>query len=323
VISPEAPRREAGTPGTVSPPRVAIIVLNYNGLELTRDCLRSLARVDYPAFRSIVVDNGSAVDESIPLREEFGDTIDVVRNEDARGFCAGNNQAMRLALARDYRYLLLLNNDTTVEPDFLRRLVEFLEADRSLGIAGPKVMRFYDRTQIDSIGGDVRLVIARHMLYRTPHTEPRRDLTFAHGCAFMLRREAVEQVGFLDEDYYAYWEESDYCLRARHAGWRIGVNPAAVVYHKAGQTNRYLSNFYIYYMIRNGLLCMRKNGRPWEWPTFLLFFSIGDIAKYAAYLLVRRPRDLPVIARAVSDFIAGRLGRREVVPVARARATTA
>jgi len=321
VIAAEAPGRETGVPGNDAPPRVAVILLNYNGLELTRDCLRSLARVDYPAFRSIVVDNGSAVDETIPLREEFGDTIDLVRNDDSKGFCAGNNQAMRLARAEDYRYLLLLNNDTTVEPDFLRRLVDFLEADRSIGIAGPKVVRYYDRSQLDSIGGDVRLVIARHVHYRKPYTTPRRDLTFVHGCAFMVRRETAEQVGFLDEDYYAYWEETDYCLRARRIGWRIGVEPAAVVYHKVGQTNRYLSNFYIYYMIRNGLLCMRKNGRAWEWPTFLLCFLIGDIAKYGAYLLVRRPRDLPVLARALSDFVAGRLGRRSLERTATARAS--
>src|SRR5207249_4529476 len=143
--------------------RVAIILLNHNGLQLTRDCLRSLLAIDYPDYRVFVIDNGSARDESVHLRR--------------------------------------------------------------------------------------------------PYPEVRTDLTFINGCAFLLRRQAVEQVGLLDEDYYAYWEEGDYCLRLRRAGWRIACNPRSVIYHKGGQTNRYLSNLYIYYMVRNGFLCMKKNGR--------------------------------------------------------------
>src|SRR5262249_41439088 len=127
---------------------------------------------------------------------------------------------------------------------------------------------------------------------------------------------AAEQVGFLDEQFYAYWEESDYCLRLRRAGWRIACVPQAVIYHKVGQTNRYLSNFYIYYMIRNGFLCMKKNGHWYEWPSFTLLFSFNAVAKYSLYLLLKRPRDLPVVARAIGDFAAGRLGRQDAATAA-------
>jgi GT2 family glycosyltransferase len=293
-------------------PRVAIILLNYNGLALTQDCLRSLGKIDYPDARALVVDNGSKNDESIPLREEFGDTIDLVRNEEARGFCGGNNQAMRMALAAGYDYLLLLNNDTTVEPDFLSHLVRVMESDPGIGAIGPKIVRYDDRSKVDSIGGSLRMGFARHAAFRRPYSEVRSNLTFIAGSAFMLRREAAEQVGFLDEEFYAYWEESDYCLRLRRAGWRIACVPQSVINHKVAQTNRHLSNFYIYYMIRNGFLCMRKHGRWYQWPSFTLLFFCNGIGKYSVYLLLKRPRDLPVVGQAIGDFLAGRLGRRDI-----------
>ncbi len=293
-------------------PRVAIILLNYNGLALTQDCLRSLRDIDYPEARALVVDNGSTSDETVALRKEFGDTIDLFRIQEPRGFCGGNNQAMRLALAHGYDYLLLLNNDTTVEPDFLSHLVSVMESDRGIGVIGPKIVRYYDRSKLDSIGGSLRLGLARYVNFRQPYARVRSNLTFITGCAFMLRRQAAEQVGFLDEEFYAYWEESDYCLRLRRAGWRIACAPQSVIYHKVGQTNRYLSNLYIYYMIRNGFLCMRKNGRWYQWPSFTLLFFFNAIAKYSVYLLLTRPRDLPIVGRAIGDFVGGRLGRRDV-----------
>jgi GT2 family glycosyltransferase len=291
-------------------PQVAILLLNYNGLALTQDCLRSLRALEYPRWRAIVVDNGSTPDQSGPLREEFADIADVVRSEEALGFCGGNNLAMRAALAAGADHLLLLNNDTTVEPDFLAWLVRFMASEPRVGIAGPKLVRYFDRPNLDAMGGDVNLWTSRHVNFRRPYAAPRTDLTVTHGAAFLIRRGAAEQVGFLDEDYYAYWEESDYCLRARAAGWRIGCEPRAVVYHKVGQTNRFLSNFYIYYMVRNGFLILRKNGRWYQWPSFTLCFLATSVAKYAGYLLLRRPRDLGLLAEAIGDFLGGRLGRK-------------
>ncbi len=299
-------------------PRVAVLVLNHRGLELTRECLRSLAAVTYPAMHTFVLDNGSPVDESIPLRAEFGATVDVRRGETALGFCGGNNVLMRAALDAGYDYLLLLNNDTTVEPDFLEPLVRLMEEDRGIGAVGPRIMNSFDRAKLDSVGGELVLWRATHRHFPRAYPLPRTDLTFLTGCAFMLRREVAEQVGMLDPDYYAYWEEGDLCLRMRRAGWRIACEPRAVIYHKQSQTNRHLSNVYFYYQIRNGFLCMRKNGRAWEWPSFLVCFFTTTIAKYAGYLALRRPRDLVVVGQALSDAWHGRFGRRDPPPRPRA-----
>ncbi len=296
---------------TQTAPSVAIVLLNYNGHALTVDCLNSLRAIDYPNYRVIVVDNGSARDEGALLQQEFGDFIDVIRHQEALGFCAGNNVGIRRALARDHNYFLLLNNDTTVEPDFLTGLVRLMESDPRIGLAGPRILRHDDRSRLDSIGGDINLWIARAVNFRRPYGRVRKDLRFVSGCAFMLRRQAMEQVGYLEEDFYTYWEETDYCLRLRRAGWKIACDPASVIYHKVGQTNRYLSDRYVYYMIRNALLCMKRNGRWYQWPTFLLAFALTIVAKYWLYLLVRRPRDLPVVAQALGDYWHHRLGRKD------------
>lgn len=292
-------------------PRVAIIVLNYNGLHLTQDCLRSLQKVDYPNFRTIVLDNGSAQDESVPLRAEFGDTVDLIRSEEANGFCRGNNIGMRRALEQDFDYLVWLNNDTVVEPDVLRVMIDMMEADPRIGAAQPKIVHHDDPSKIDAAGGLVDLWTSRHKLIKKATAGPRTDLTMVHGAAFFVRRAVVEQVGFLDEDYYSYWEETDFCLRTRRAGWRLACNPNCVVHHKIGQTNRYLSTRYIYYMTRNGFLCMRKNARWYQWPTFTLGFLGSSVIKYFAFLLLTRPRDARRVFDAIGDFLGGRLGRRD------------
>jgi GT2 family glycosyltransferase len=218
---------------------------------------------------------------------------------------------MELAVARKFDYVLLLNNDTTVEPDFLGALVDLMESDPRIGAAGPKILIDSDRTKIDSMGGVLDLWTAQHHNWREHFTEIRRNLSFVHGAAFMLRREVIEKIGGLDEDFYAYWEESDYCLRLRRAGWTIAVTPRSVVYHKGGQTNLKLSNPYVYYMIRNGFLCLKKNGRWYQWPSFTACFLATSVAKYTAYLLVKRPGDVRVVFEALSDFARGRLGRKE------------
>jgi len=292
-------------------PRVAIVVLNYNGLELTEACLSSLQAMSYPAWWAIVVDNGSVRDEAAMLRERFGEPFDIVRSDTSLGFCGGNNLGMRRALEDDCDYILWLNNDTTVEPDFLAGLVALMEADPGVGVANPKILRHDDPTRVDAMGGDLNLWIARHVNYRKSYDEVRANLAFAHGAAFFLRRAAAERVGWLDEDFFAYWEESDYCLRLRRTGWRIACTPKSIVYHKVGRTTGFLSNVYIYYMIRNGFLCMRKNGRWYQWPSFALCFLATSVAKYAAYLLLTRPRDLHVVWDAIGDFLGGRLGRKD------------
>jgi GT2 family glycosyltransferase len=293
-------------------PIVSVVVLTRNGLDLTRECLRTLLAVDYPDLHVIVIDNGSREDEAAPVRAEFGDRVEATSTPEPLGFCRGNNLGIRRALDQGSAYVLLLNNDTTVEPDFLRPLVELMESEPRIGVAGPKILRHADPSRVDSVGGDLNLWIARHVHFHRPYAQPRTDLTFIHGCAFMLRREALEEVGLLDEDYFAYWEEGDYCMRLRRAGWRIACQPASVIYHKVAQTNRFLSNFYIYYMIRNGFLFMRKNGRWYQWPSFTFFFLVTSVAKYSAYLVLKRPRDIRIVVAAVMDFLRGRWGPQDL-----------
>jgi GT2 family glycosyltransferase len=127
-------------------PRVDIIVLNWNGLRDTLHCLQSLKRADYPAFRVLVVDNGSSDASSTSIRQRFPE-VTLIENSENLGFTGGNNIGMRQALEEEADYVLLLNNDTEVAPDAVRLLVETAESDPRIGIAGP-IIYYYDRPKM-------------------------------------------------------------------------------------------------------------------------------------------------------------------------------
>jgi GT2 family glycosyltransferase len=128
-------------------PKVSIIILNWNGLEDTSECLESLKKVTYANYETIVVDNGSDGDDVKILREKFGDYIHVINNDNNYGFAEGNNIGMRYVLSRGTDYVLLLNNDTTVAPEFLVEMIQVGESDEKIGVLGPMIY-LYDKPNV-------------------------------------------------------------------------------------------------------------------------------------------------------------------------------
>ncbi len=257
---------------------VCIVILNWNGLPDTIECLESLRAVTHSERLTVVVDNGSGHGEAERIAERFPE-VSLIRNDRNRGFAAGCNQGMSLALRRGAEYVLLLNNDTTVEPGFLSLLLEHLQRAPNVGAVGPLVRR-HDCSQVWSVGGWINsaLGIAGHYgkgLDATEfrHAEPR-EVDYVAGCAMLIRSEAVRRVGKFDEAYFAYYEDSDWCVRARRLGYSVCVVPASVVVHKGGATagdqrsNR-LSVLQAYLWGRNGIIFARKNLPGWRRKTFI------------------------------------------------------
>lgn len=290
---------------------VTIVMLNWNGWEHTVESLDSLLRLDYPSYKILLVDNNSDDDEGNRLRQKYNGRVEVLINNKNVGFCGGNNVGIRHALRHGTDYVLLINNDVEVEPNFLQELVNILNENPDIGVVGPKIVLYYYRTSLDSIGGHVNFWTATGKLYKKSYTNVRSDLNFVSGCCMLLRKDVFEDIGFFNEDYFSYWEETDLCLRAKKAGWQIACNPHSVIYHKVGKANKYLSNKYIYYMLRNSILCMRQNGRWYQWPSFIVLFFLKFFAGYTAYLMIKRPRSLFVPWLAIFDFSTGRFGKRE------------
>ncbi|MBX9584142.1 MAG: glycosyltransferase family 2 protein [Gemmataceae bacterium] len=238
---------------------VHVVIVNYRTAGLTVDCLRSLAP-EVAALaggsRVTVVDGGSADGSAEHLAaavaaEAWGGWCDLLPLAENRGFAAGNNAAIRPVLAgpNPPDYVLLLNPDTVVRPGAVRTLVEFLDARPRVGIAGsrledpdgtPQVSAFRFHGIASQFEGGLRLGVVSRLFWRQVVAPPARDeahpTDWVSGAAMMVRRAVFDAVGLLDEGYFLYFEETDFCRRARRAGWGCWYAPAGRVVHLVGQS---------------------------------------------------------------------------------------
>ena len=272
-------------------PKVAVVVLNWNGLADTSECLESLGTITYANYHIIVIDNGSSGDDAQVLQERFSDSIQLIAGAENVGFAGGCNIGIRSALARGADYILLLNNDTVVDPAFLSVLVQAAEEIPDGAAFCPKIC-YYDRPRvIRSTGGRVNAWMGRAWQvgrdrpdegsYGHVHVEER---DYADGACMLIRRGALERVGLLDEEYFAYWEETDWCARAAEAGYRSYYVSAARVWHKTARSQAPDSDYYYLYR-RNALLFLRKR----KSPLHLLSAVSLYLFVFGPFYLIRHP----------------------------------
>jgi len=229
----------------MSPPRVCVIVLNWNGLSDTVECLESLRKLGYPNYSVIVVDNASKGDDVEVLRQRYGDYAYLIKNDRNYGFAEGNNIGIRYALGNlKPDYYMLLNNDTVMAPDVLDELVAVGEKDDRIGVIGPKIY-YYDmngrKDIIWSAGGVIRwwhpwiydgigCGEQDHPLY-----DECRPVAWVSGAAMMLKRQVLDDMSLLNADYFSGNEDVEYCLKARRHGFEVVYVPTAHVWHKVGR----------------------------------------------------------------------------------------
>lgn len=282
--------------GTDAAPSIAIIVLTWNGRDLTLDCLRSLEAVATPGAYAIVVDNASADGTAAAIRERYGDRVTLIENGSNLGFAAGNNAGIRRALEGGADFVLLLNNDTVVAPDFVDELVRAMTGEPGVGITAPKIFYAQPANQIWFAGGEISLWrgTARHTGIREidrGQYDRERDIDYATGCAMLVRRDVFEKAGFLDPGYQAYFEDADFCLRAREAGFRIRYAPAAKVWHRiSASTGGQLSRQKATRKFASSRRFFAAHARPWHWATIPFFFVV-DVLRIAGLVLAGRIRD--------------------------------
>ncbi len=296
-------------------PKVSIITLNWNGLENTIECLESLKKITYPNYEVIVVDNGSKGNDTQVLEDKFGDYIRLIKNDKNYGFTGGANIGMRYALdTSNPDYLLLLDNDTVVDPEFLDEMVKVAGADPAIGIAVAKIY-FYDEPdrlqfvsgKIDFWRGDligmrgVDRVLGRKEIDRGQHNSIKETEQIGFWCA-LLKRKVVDSIGVFDEKYFFSWEGADYCLRTWEAGYKIVYIPRAKVWHKWQTANR-IDGFLQYHNPRNRFRFMKQYATKWQYRSFLIyFFGIHFWLATVYYLIwLRRPRVLLSFYKGVRD----------------------
>jgi GT2 family glycosyltransferase len=242
-------------------PRVAIVIVNWNGMRDTLECLASLQQDHFQEKQVIVVDNGSADESVSTIRAAFPE-VTVLETSANLGFTGGNNVGIEYALKAGAEYVYLLNNDTVCAPDALSALITAAEEEPGLGLLTP-VIHYYDEPEEIWFGGsriDLSLGVALHDNSRVPTlVEQPREIPWASGCAMLLRAEVVKRLGGFDDRYFLIWEDVDLSMRVRQSGSRIGLVPAARIYHKVSRSFAGLSWMGRYYHTRNRLLLVRSH----------------------------------------------------------------
>jgi GT2 family glycosyltransferase len=281
-------------------PKISIVILNWNGLEDTIECLESLKKITYPNYEVIVVDNGSEGNDAQVLKERFGDCIHLIQNDRNCGFAGGNNIGMRYAVDNSQPdYILLLNNDTVVDPVFLDELVNVAEGDSSIGIAGAKIYFYDEPTRLQFVWGKMNLWTGEAVqtpqiiAYRFGRKEidkgqydSAKAADWVTGCCFLIKRSVIESIGLLDEGYFCYGEEVDYCFSARKAGYKTVYVPEAKVWHKLARSANRVTGFTRYYTARNHFRFMKKHATRWQYYSFLICFFCFYLWLATAYNIV-------------------------------------
>jgi GT2 family glycosyltransferase len=260
-------------------PKVSIIILNWNSYDVTKECLSSIYRMSYRNYQIVLVDNGSADGSADRLAEEFPSIL-AIYNERNLGFTGGNNIGIKRAFQNQPDYILLLNNDTIVEPEFLSKLIAVAESDEQIGILNPKIYYFDQPKRLWYAGGSFNLWkgVASHHGHRKidrSTSEKIKEVDFITGCAFLIRSAVVRQVGLLDDILFYSYEDADWSIRVRHLGYKAVYVPAAQIWHKESYDTKKNAGkaFRDYYNVRNSILVMRKHGRAYHWPSFLICLS--------------------------------------------------
>lgn len=292
---------------------VVSVILNTNRRADTLECLASLGRQTHTRQHVIVLDNASTDGSPEAVRAEFPN-VELVGLTDNQGYAGNNNVGIKLALERGADWVFVLNEDTVLDPGCLAALVAQGEADAKVGIVGPLVYHHDGQDVIQSAGGEMNTHLeswhrGQNQKDVGQYARPLAS-DWISGCAILVRRNVIEQIGMLDARFFYYWEEVEWCLRARKAGWGIVMAPAARLWHKGVQQNYQPKPSVTYYGTRNRLMMLQKHRVPLS--TWLVTWSqLGRTL--ASWTLKPRWRDKrghrDAMWRGMVDFVAGRHGR--------------
>lgn len=254
-------------------PRVAAIVLNFNGKDITLGAIRSVLAMTYANAQVVHVDNGSSDGSYDAVAATFPAVIQV-RTETNLGVSGGYNLGMSWALERGYDYILMLNNDIEVEPAFLTELVAVAERDPTVGCVGPKVYYFWDRGRIWSAGGVISFresVTRERGLGELDRGQFDQDveLNYVNGCGMLMRARAVAEAGLWDPAYHMCAEDADWCMRIRARGFRVWYAHKAVLYHMVSQATGVYTPKRTYQSGRSTAIFVRRHANPLQWAAFL------------------------------------------------------
>lgn len=289
---------------------IGIILVNYNGYEDTVECLKSLEAVTYANKKIYVVDNASTVKPEEGQLEYIKAQSVYIPSKENLGFSGGNNLGIAKAIEDGCGFVLLLNNDTTVEKGFLEPLMEAANQNHNLGCIIGRIM-FYSEPKIVWYAGGVYNEKTAQVCHSSwgkdyseiEQTDRSRDVTFATGCMMLIPADVIRKVGMLSEEYFLYAEDTDYCCRILQAGLRIFYCRDSVIYHKISRSTGELSSNTQYYMLRNNLMIIRKYGEHKAYAYYKLL-------RQTARDIVKCNKSIKTAIEAFGAFVLSREGKR-------------
>jgi len=275
-------------------PFVVLLILTWNRRDDVLRCAASLPRLTYANYLPVVIDNASSDDSVTALRARFPD-LTILCNDANLGYAGGNNVGLRWALARGADYALIINSDTEVTPDMIGAMVRAAESDPRIGVVGCRNLLMEDPARL---WGAYGLLTYGPFVVRAagqgaldgPAWRGQRDVDWVIGNGYLWRRAALERVGLLDESFFGYHEDVDWCLRARAAGFRIVYAGDAAIVHKGGSSSDpdQQRQFPIgYFLGRNGVRVVRKHASPAQALRFALLCGGAFALRLARALALR------------------------------------
>ena len=286
---------------------LSIITINYNGLKDTCELIDTLPLED-DSIEVIVVDNASKEDEASQIEQRYPH-VKVIRSKENLGFAGGNNLGIQAAHGK---YLFFINNDTLLshQPSAISHLINRLESSPKIGAVCPKIKFSWGDNPIQYAGYTPlsKITLRNHSIgcgesdngqYNTAHPTP-----YAHGAAMMVKREVIEKAGMMPECYFLYYEELDWSMMIRRAGYDIWYEPACTIFHKESQTTGQNSPLRTYYITRNRLLFAKRNiNSPQKYFTYLHLICIVALRDIIKYTFQRRPNLAKATLRGLYDFL--------------------
>jgi len=272
--------------------KIAIIILNYNGLPYVLSCLSSLklSTISYQQLTIILVDNNSS-DDSVKIIEKEFPKVKLIKNKKNLGFSKGNNIGIKYALKNNFDYIMLLNPDTVVEKGFLKPLLKLFRSDKKIGIVSPILKEKKDGKTIYALGAKFNPILGRtkhkHVKIRPLHVLKQELVS---GCAMLIKNQVFKKIGLLDERFFLYFEDSDFCLRAKEAGYKIFVQPKSIITHRPSTSLGGLSLKKIKYNLCSNFLFILKWVKPYFWPIAYFYLLILGSKMMVGYLFLKKQR---------------------------------
>jgi GT2 family glycosyltransferase len=271
-------------------PKIYIIILNFNSYEDTIECVKSIENISYDNYEIVIVDNNSS-DNSVKVLSERFPNHNLILSKENLGYAKGNNIGIKYALEQGAEYICILNNDVIVERNFLELLIKQFGDNNSIGMVGPCICEYSNKDVVQAMGAYIDLyrglAMGQNQGQDYNKIEKRYiEVDYLGGACFMVKAEVFRSIGLIPENYFLFYEETEFCLRARKFGYKLMCVHESKVYHKRSATISKYSGLSYYFLNRNRIIFMRRNANAIQKTIFAPYIVLEGIGR----ILIRKEK---------------------------------